>query len=1536
MAINLANVNLTIQQFQAISSGKYNAGEVHLTSDHSLGKINNHVSQTDKNNESLSHAEQLAIKDAFVRALSQNGVAADEINRVRRELGLAPNGATDTRLAERSIRPLTRQQIREILDRNANVINAHAGAGTIRSHAEVHARFTPEQRAGFAQTRREVNEAMMRERQTLPDRGIAAAQAILAGDVRFRSPEERQRLIAAAELQKSTILGGSNGNPSDAPNATLKFTRGADGLAVTFSLGMSEKEYVRKLDDLLLILHQRTEPFGPLTPPPTLPSVEANANMLAVLTGQSTGRPTHETDMVKAGVRRAFEARFGAGVFNANATFSTFATAGIVTNALASIGDLAGARFTVEQVVAAIVEQAAPDVARLFLSKALAPKLQAAGGAAWLSAGLASDLFVRYPQLKDRLVAARTPAESRAALDEFRDGIASGVQRMVLATRMREQARVWYREKIAAELGVPVSALEGRGLLNLKRLDVKSEALCSEICSGRNAAGTDQQIEQSFHGLANVSANLRIGQLRQADALDVPAEARDILKEQILTLEKVNGINLADFKKMADSIPVDGLLDAIASEAPTDKIFAEMGKVGQLVENAAINILSDANAGADEVGAAANLLVTLALAKRPESFDLLRMFFARPDAAETSLVTLQGPASRAVAFQLFKPEIPAAESNAALADAIGTPGLASLHAQAICRALDDLGLGGLPANEKTKLISGDAGTAIARQVRAAKQPVTPSQLRALARMAFADEAVATHADSILQQLSQAEGCEVSPASAEIARGVLAKRDPGLLSKIKTAISRAAMLGEDPRAAAEMVLTTKYEDAVTVLRTFHEIEAVNATAVATAVREIAARANLTERFVSEKLDASGLLIGGGGSLNFLRADLRDQLSRPETDLAAWDVAAVGETARARVESFIAKKVAFIAEVDRMPLSAAARGSLIVDALSYPPYKDAELASAVVRILNRPEIIAALDYAKNILTKANVSQMEDEDIFHVFETVAAQLSAAIMAELPEAKRAAMDNDDHAVVRSLLGVAFVDHCGLSLMDAATELASGDRLKKVEDVGNNVRKRYDNDYMTYSTGVNDKGEHVPVDMARAAAANKSAANISFALRILSDVTTALDDVWLPADLAEAVHKTKATSEQTAFAAAIVRYMPKALERASAGLDMNAVARLGAFAVTLDWRGNPAASEAILREASEIIRTEVDEVRREERLAELVRGLFKTQDAAAFIAAAARTQGVQLDAAQTAKAVAFLAEFGNGMPVKNARILARFIASLELTDESADEDRQRLAFIAPEIGKWRDFGFADAGREEVSNFFKNECNALIREFEQPDKRASEFENDIAHTMIVDVPRGVYTIAGKRFNNVDSADVIAELGKLNLSPAAKRALSVLMCQSSAVHLMALQIHNEQPPNALRPQPLDPSTLPGAGAFVSRGQAPQLFVSPQIVRGILCIYDLSISGDGRTATLKLAKSGKINVGTDTERMNVAFGDLLVEEELTIDIASENPTVTNVRVSQTISDAGSLQERYLSETEPIPAAPPFPQVPPPPGDIPPPVL
>ena len=124
MPINLNNINISLNEFQRLSKGEYNAGEVKLAGESRLTKMNNHVHQTGKNNEVISHAEVLAIKQALIKALSDNGVGADEINRIRKELGLAPDGEGDRTLRTRSLKPLSRQQIREILDRNAAAVNS--------------------------------------------------------------------------------------------------------------------------------------------------------------------------------------------------------------------------------------------------------------------------------------------------------------------------------------------------------------------------------------------------------------------------------------------------------------------------------------------------------------------------------------------------------------------------------------------------------------------------------------------------------------------------------------------------------------------------------------------------------------------------------------------------------------------------------------------------------------------------------------------------------------------------------------------------------------------------------------------------------------------------------------------------------------------------------------------------------------------------------------------------------------------------------------------------------------------------------------------------------------------------------------------------------------------------------------------------------------------------------------------------------------------------------------------------------------------
>ncbi len=253
--VNFGNVSLTLQQFNEIASGKYNAGEVRLDGERALAKINNHVHFTGLNKVSLSHAEVLAIKIAFVKALSQNGVQGCNLDCIRQELGLEAKHPNDLQLSQRSLRPLSRQQIREILDSNADAINAAQGSRTIRTDAEMHAKFKADARAEIEQTRLATNRALDGQRATMVDEDVAMIQDVITGNVAFpRTPAARRALLDAVRRQQTAILERSNGVLSNAPNASFRYVSRDNGLDVEIKLGMSEVEYVDNLRALQIRL----------------------------------------------------------------------------------------------------------------------------------------------------------------------------------------------------------------------------------------------------------------------------------------------------------------------------------------------------------------------------------------------------------------------------------------------------------------------------------------------------------------------------------------------------------------------------------------------------------------------------------------------------------------------------------------------------------------------------------------------------------------------------------------------------------------------------------------------------------------------------------------------------------------------------------------------------------------------------------------------------------------------------------------------------------------------------------------------------------------------------------------------------------------------------------------------------------------------------------------------------------------------------------------------------------------------------------
>ena len=72
MSINLSKVNISLNEFQRLSIGEHNAGEVKLAGETKLAKMNNHVGSFFVNKDIISHEEVIAIKQATISSNTGN------------------------------------------------------------------------------------------------------------------------------------------------------------------------------------------------------------------------------------------------------------------------------------------------------------------------------------------------------------------------------------------------------------------------------------------------------------------------------------------------------------------------------------------------------------------------------------------------------------------------------------------------------------------------------------------------------------------------------------------------------------------------------------------------------------------------------------------------------------------------------------------------------------------------------------------------------------------------------------------------------------------------------------------------------------------------------------------------------------------------------------------------------------------------------------------------------------------------------------------------------------------------------------------------------------------------------------------------------------------------------------------------------------------------------------------------------------------------------------------------------------------------
>ena len=277
------------------------------------------------------------MKTAFIKALRDGGVNSEEILCVRAQLGLATaeGDAVDRTLEERSLKPLTRQQVRVILDRNAATINATLGAGTIRK--------SENQPVDWTAHRDQVNNALetsWRERVSA-NNDVMLFERLAAGNLTKLTEEDCDRMLRMARQELDTARGKYGDNPP-ANNMHSVTCRLPGGQEFEVSTRKSTAEFIAYLEDLIFTLSnpQPADDFG-IIPPHT----DRNWNralMTSLLSAQPKPLP-HDIAALEKELLAEARAKFGADTIPPNARLRDLIH-GEIASSFNRIAEAAGGR----------------------------------------------------------------------------------------------------------------------------------------------------------------------------------------------------------------------------------------------------------------------------------------------------------------------------------------------------------------------------------------------------------------------------------------------------------------------------------------------------------------------------------------------------------------------------------------------------------------------------------------------------------------------------------------------------------------------------------------------------------------------------------------------------------------------------------------------------------------------------------------------------------------------------------------------------------------------------------------------------------------------------------------------------------------------------------------------------------------------------------------------------------------------------------------------------------------------------------------
>lgn len=264
MSVSLHNLNISLDNFNAAASGKYNIGQIKLNQDGTgVYRTNTHKTLTILNTTEISQEEAVAVKEAFCRAVRSEAKLDDAaVQELKNKLGIGDSKFSSMRAG--TMKALTAAEVREVIDKYAGQINKSRTEGTqLKTSADLYKGVSQKTLDSRAEARDKVNaQTLAKFAPSEADCSLNSIMELMDYEGGDSIPDDTKKLAKGIfkHCQLKTIKPGKGFRPYENSPVALYVKKDMtfaakvtldNGSDFSIDLGLTQKQMLDKLSKMM-------------------------------------------------------------------------------------------------------------------------------------------------------------------------------------------------------------------------------------------------------------------------------------------------------------------------------------------------------------------------------------------------------------------------------------------------------------------------------------------------------------------------------------------------------------------------------------------------------------------------------------------------------------------------------------------------------------------------------------------------------------------------------------------------------------------------------------------------------------------------------------------------------------------------------------------------------------------------------------------------------------------------------------------------------------------------------------------------------------------------------------------------------------------------------------------------------------------------------------------------------------------------------------------------------------------------------------